>query len=124
MAKHGPEILAAASQAGAEVAFEASVGGGIPVVGPFRQELLANNIQQITAIINGTTNYILSRMAAEGVDFGVALEAAQKLGYAEPNPRNDVEGIDAAYKLAILATLGFHARVRPEDVATPRASPA
>lgn len=118
MAKHGPEILAAAGQAGVEVAFEASVGGGIPVVGPFRQELLANNILRITAIINGTTNYILSRMAAEGVDFQVALEAAQKLGYAESNPRNDVEGIDAAYKLAILATLGFHARVRPEDVAT------
>jgi homoserine dehydrogenase len=116
MAKYGPEIMAAAAETGADVAFEASVGGGIPVVGPFRLNLLANNLQRITAIINGTTNYILSRMAHEGIDFQVALAEAQKLGYAEPNPRNDVEGIDAAYKLAILATLGFHARVRPEDV--------
>ncbi len=116
MAKHGPEIMAAAAEAGTDVAFEASVGGGIPVVGPFRLNLLANNLQQITAIINGTTNYILSRMAHEGIDFQAALAEAQKLGYAEPNPRNDVEGIDAAYKLAILATLGFHTRVRPEDV--------
>ncbi|MHB0868792.1 MAG: homoserine dehydrogenase [Chloroflexota bacterium] len=118
MAKFGPEIMAAAAEAGGDVAFEASVGGGIPVVGPFRLNLLANNLQQITAIINGTTNYILSRMDHEGIDFQVALAEAQKLGYAEPNPRNDVEGIDAAYKLAILATLGFHARVRPEDIFT------
>ncbi|MGE5620023.1 MAG: homoserine dehydrogenase [Sphingomonadaceae bacterium] len=118
MAKHGPEIMSAAAEAGSDVAFEASVGGGIPVVGPFRLNLLANNLQQITAIINGTTNYILSRMDREGIDFQVALTEAQKLGYAEPDPRNDVEGIDAAYKLAILATLGFHARVRPEDVFT------
>ena len=118
MAKSGPEIMAAAAETGGDVAFEASVGGGIPVVGPFRLNLLANNLQQITAIINGTTNYILSRMAHEGIDFQVALAEAQKLGYAEPNPRNDVEGIDAAYKLAILATLGFHVRVRPEDIFT------
>ncbi len=118
MAKFGPEIMDAASTMGVDVAFEASVGGGIPVVGPFRLDLLANNIQQITAIINGTTNYILSRMAKEGIDFDAALKAAQSRGYAEPDPRNDVEGIDAAYKLAILATLGFHARVRPEDIFT------
>jgi len=118
MAKFGPEIMAAAARAGVDVAFEASVGGGIPVVGPFRLDLLANNIQQITAIINGTTNYILTRMSQEGIDFRTALEEAQALGYAEPDPRNDVEGIDAAYKLAILATLGFHARVRPEDIFT------
>jgi len=116
MAKFGPEIMATAAESGSDVAFEASVGGGIPVVGPFRLNLLANNIQQITAIINGTTNYILSRMASEGIDFQAALSEAQRLGYAEPDPRNDVEGIDAAYKLAILATLGFHARVRPEDI--------
>lgn len=118
MAKFGPEIMSAATGAGVDVAFEASVGGGIPVVGPFRLDLLANNIQQITAIINGTTNYILSRMSKEGIDFQAALAEAQALGYAEPDPRNDVEGIDAAYKLCILATLGFHARVRPEDVFT------
>ena len=118
MAKSGPEIMAAASRAGVDVAFEASVGGGIPVVGPFRLDLLANDIQQVTAIINGTTNYILSRMAEEGADFESTLKDAQALGYAEPDPRNDVEGIDAAYKLAILATLGFHARVRPEQIFT------
>jgi homoserine dehydrogenase len=118
MAKFGPEILAAAVRSSVDIAFEASVGGGIPVVGPFRQDLLANNLQQITGIINGTTNYILTRMAHEGVDFSVALGAAQELGYAESDPRNDVEGIDAAYKLAILATLGFHARVRPTDIYT------
>ncbi len=116
MAKFGPEIMSAALRSGVDVAFEASVGGGIPVVGPFRQDLLANNLLRITAIINGTTNYILSRMSKEGTDFDVVLKAAQELGYAEPDPRNDVEGIDAAYKLAILATLGFHSRVRPEEI--------
>jgi homoserine dehydrogenase len=118
MAKFGPEVMVAASRSGVDVAFEASVGGGIPVVGPFRQDLLANNLQQITAIINGTTNYILSRMSQEGMDFKAALQAAQALGYAEPDPRNDVEGIDASYKLSILATLGFHGRVRPVDIYT------
>ena len=116
MAKHGPEILARAATRGVDVAFEASVGGGIPVIGAFRLDLLANDLQQVTAIINGTTNYILTKMAREGVDYAVALREAQALGYAEADPRNDVEGIDAAYKLTILATLAFHARVRPEDV--------
>jgi homoserine dehydrogenase len=116
MAKHGPEILACAAARGVDVAFEASVGGGIPVIGPFRLDLLANDIQEVAAIINGTTNYILTKMAREGVDYATALAEAQALGYAEPDPRNDVEGIDAAYKLTILATLAFHARVRPTDV--------
>jgi homoserine dehydrogenase len=116
MAKHGPEILARAATRGLDVAFEASVGGGIPVIGAFRLDLLANDLQQVTAIINGTTNYILTKMAREGVDYTTALREAQALGYAEADPRNDVEGIDAAYKLTILATLAFHARVRPEDV--------
>ncbi|MBX5492781.1 MAG: homoserine dehydrogenase [Chloroflexi bacterium] len=116
MAKHGPEVLARAAARGLDVAFEASVGGGIPVIGPFRLDLLANDIQEVTAIINGTTNYILTQMARGGVGYSEALRDAQALGYAEPDPRNDVEGIDAAYKLTILATLAFHARVRPEDV--------
>ncbi|HZU05811.1 MAG TPA: homoserine dehydrogenase [Chloroflexota bacterium] len=116
MAKYGPEILAAAAARGLDVAFEASVGGGIPVIGPFRIDLLANDIQKITAIINGTTNYILTRMARDGASYEEALREAQALGYAEPDPRNDVEGLDAAYKLTILATLAFHARVRPSDV--------
>jgi len=116
MAKHGPEILERAAARGLDVAFEASVGGGIPIIGPFRLDLLANDIQEVTAIINGTTNFILTRMAREGVGYADALREAQALGYAEPDPRNDVEGIDAAYKLTILATLAFHARVRPPDV--------
>ena len=116
MAKHGPEILAIAAERGLHISFEASVGGGIPVIGPFKLDLLANEIQEIRAIINGTTNYILTRMAADGADFASALAEAQQLGYAEADPRNDVEGIDAAYKLAILASLAFHTVARPSDV--------
>jgi homoserine dehydrogenase len=86
------------------------------VIGPFRLDLLANDLHEVTAIINGTTNFILTKMAREDVDYAEALAEAQALGYAEPDPRNDVEGIDAAYKLTILATLAFHARVRPSDV--------
>ncbi|HLH20936.1 MAG TPA: homoserine dehydrogenase [Chloroflexota bacterium] len=116
MAKYGPEILESAAARGVDVAFEASVGGGIPVIGAFRLDLLANDLQEVTAIINGTTNYILTKMAREGVDYETALAEAQALGYAEADPRNDVDGIDAAYKLTILATLAFHARMRPADV--------
>lgn len=116
MAKHGPEILALAAEKRVEISFEASVGGGIPVIGPFKLDLLANEIHRVRAIINGTTNYILTRMAAEGSSFAEALLEAQRLGYAEPDPRNDVEGIDAAYKLAILGSLAFHLKVRPENV--------
>ena len=116
MAKHGPEIVAEAAARGLDVAYEASVGGGIPVIGPFKLDLLANDISQLTAIINGTTNYIITRMSQAGLDFASALREAQDAGYAEADPRNDVEGIDAAYKLSILATLAFHARVHPDDV--------
>lgn len=116
IAKHGPELMALASEKGVELAYEASVGGGIPLVGPFKEDLLANKISAIHAIINGTTNYILTRMAKDGLDFDTALSEAKALGYAEPDPTNDIEGIDAAYKLAILATLAFHAKVRPADV--------
>jgi homoserine dehydrogenase len=116
MAKHGPEILTRAAAKGVDVAYEASVGGGIPVIGPFKLDLLANDISQITAIINGTTNYIITRMAKDGMEFGAALREAQDQGFAEADPKNDVEGIDAAYKLAILASLAFHARVHPDDV--------
>jgi homoserine dehydrogenase len=116
MAKHGPEILALAAENHVDVSFEASVGGGIPVIGPFKLDLIANEISEVRAIINGTTNFILTRMAAEGADFAAALAEAQRLGYAEPDPRNDVEGVDAAYKLAILGSLAFHVEVRPGDV--------
>lgn len=116
MAKHGPEILGIAAERGVDISFEASVGGGIPVIGPFKLDLLANEIQEVRAIINGTTNYVLSRMAVEGADFASSLAEAQRLGYAEPDPRNDVEGIDSAYKLAILGSLAFHTVVRPSDI--------
>lgn len=116
MAKFGPELLAIARRRGVDILYEASVGGGIPLIAPLKRDLLANEITSIRAIINGTTNYILTRMAREGIDYAVALAAAQQLGYAEPDPRNDVEGIDAAYKLAIMASLAFRTQVRPRDV--------
>ena len=116
IAKHGPELFALALKHKTDIYYEASVGGGIPLIAPFKQDLLANKISSIYAIINGTTNYILTKMAQEGLDFAAALSEAQALGYAEPDPSNDVEGVDAAYKLAILATLAFRTQVRPADV--------
>jgi len=116
MAKHGVQLLRVAGEKGVSLLFEASVGGGIPIVGPLMKDLMANRILSIHAIINGTSNYILTRMAQEGLGFGDALGEAQRLGYAEPDPTNDVEGIDAAYKLTILATLAFHLQVRVEDI--------
>jgi homoserine dehydrogenase len=116
MATHGVEILEHATKHGVDVYYEASVGGGIPLIGVFRQDLVANEVQQVHAIINGTTNYILTRMAQDSVDFGPALAEAQSLGYAEPDPTNDVEAIDAAYKLSILASLAFRTPVAPSQV--------
>jgi homoserine dehydrogenase len=116
IAKHGAELLALARRHGVGLQYEASVGGGIPLIAPFKHDLVANYIRGIFAIINGTTNYILTRMAREGMDFVSALKLAQELGYAEANPENDIEGIDANYKLAILASLAFQSQVRPEDI--------
>jgi homoserine dehydrogenase len=116
IAKHGPDILDLAREYNADVHYEASVGGGIPLIAAFKQDLVANEIRQIRAIINGTTNYILTRMDTLGLPFDAALREAQELGYAEPDPRNDIEGTDAAYKLAILAALAFQIRAAPEDI--------
>ena len=116
MARYGPEILTLARENGVQVLFEASVAGGTPIIAPLLRDLVSNDISTIRAIVNGTTNYILTRMADEGADFDVALKEAQQLGYAEADPTNDVEGIDSAYKLAILATLAFRGRVRDTDV--------
>jgi homoserine dehydrogenase len=116
IAKRGAELLALAQKNNVNVRYEASVGGGIPLISPFMFDLVANKLEGIYAIINGTTNYILTRMDKENADFAFALKKAQELGYAEANPRDDVEGIDATYKLAILSSLGFHTRVRPEDI--------
>ena len=116
MAKYGPELLAMATSAGTDILYEASVGGGIPIISPLKRDLSANEITSLRAIINGTTNYILTRMSREEISFHVALQQAQQLGYAEPDPTNDIEGHDAAYKLAILSSLAFHTYVRPEHV--------
>ena len=116
IAKHGAELLALAAQNKVSLRYEASVGGGIPLIAPFQRDLIVNRINGIYAIINGTTNFILSTMASQGTEFATALAQAQKLGYAEANHRNDLEGIDTAYKIAILATLAFRSRVRPDQV--------
>ncbi|HZP26443.1 MAG TPA: homoserine dehydrogenase [Dehalococcoidia bacterium] len=116
MAKHGPELLELADANGVELLFEASVGGGIPIISPLKRDLSANQITNLRAIINGTTNYILTRMDKEGIDFDEALRQAQALGYAESDPTNDIEAHDAVYKLAILASLAFHTTVRPRDI--------
>jgi homoserine dehydrogenase len=116
MAKHGPELLKAAADKGVMLRFEASVGGGIPIIGPLLDDLAANDISAVNAIINGTTNYMLTRMATDGLDYASALQEAQSLGYAEPDPAADVDGVDAAFKLAILASLAFRTVVRDTDV--------
>ena len=116
MAKSGPELLALARKNSASILFEASVGGGIPIVGCLMNELAANDIRSIRSIINGTTNYILTRMANERTSFDQALGEAQGLGYAEADPTNDIEGIDAAYKLTILASLAYRQPFQSADV--------
>jgi homoserine dehydrogenase len=107
LAKHGNEIFAAASARGVIVAFEAAVAGGIPIIKAMREGLTANRIQWVAGIINGTTNFILSEMRAHGLPFETVLAQAQKLGYAEADPTFDIEGVDAAHKLTLLASLAF-----------------
>jgi homoserine dehydrogenase len=107
IARYGEEIAAAAAQKGVYVLIEAAVGGGIPIIEPLKQSLGGNRIQKVSGIINGTTNYILSRMADEGVAYGAVLADAQQLGYAEADPAADVEGGDAADKIAILSALAY-----------------
>ena len=107
LAVHGNEIFAAAQKKGVMVAFEAAVAGGIPIIKAVREGLTANRIEWIAGIINGTTNFILTEMREKGLDFDVVLKEAQRLGYAEADPTFDVEGIDAAHKLMILAAIGF-----------------
>lgn len=111
IARHGPEIFDAANRAGVYVLLEAAVGGGIPVIEPLKQSLCSNRIQAVLGIVNGTTNYILTRMQIEGGDFAEILADAQRLGYAEADPSADVDGLDAADKIAILASLAFGGRI-------------
>lgn len=118
VAKHGAELLDLAKEKGLNFLFEASVGGGIPIIRPLNQSLTADEIMEITGILNGTTNYILSKMSEEGIDFETALSEAQKMGYAERNPAADVEGHDACRKIAILSSLAFGMQVDFEDIYT------
>jgi homoserine dehydrogenase len=107
LAVHGEEIFAAAQVKGVMVMFEAAVAGGIPIIKALREGLTANRIQWIAGIINGTTNFILSEMRDKGLDFSVVLKEAQRLGYAEADPTFDIEGVDAAHKATIMASIGF-----------------
>lgn len=117
IARHGAEIFNAANKAGVYVLLEAAVGGGIPVVKPLKQSLGVNRIQTVIGIINGTTNYILTQMTEDGADFDEVLAEAQKLGYAEADPTADVDGYDAADKIAILAAIAFGGRIKREAIA-------
>ena len=116
VAAKGAGLLAAAAAKGVHFLFEASVGGGIPVIAPIRRNLAANEICEISGILNGTTNYILTKMQSCGLSFSEALKQAQSLGYAEANPAADVEGQDACRKICILASLAFGSHVYPEHV--------
>jgi homoserine dehydrogenase len=116
ISRFGAEIFTAANEAGVYVMLEAAVGGGIPVIQPLKQSLSVNRIDTIIGIVNGTTNYILTRMQTEGSDFDDVLADAQKLGYAEADPTADVDGLDAGDKISILASLGFDGRINRDDV--------
>jgi homoserine dehydrogenase len=116
MARHGPELLDLAAEKNVDVYFEAAVGGGIPLISTFRTDLQANRIERVSAVINGTTNYVLGRMAAAGLSLAEAVGEAQAAGYAEADPTDDVGGFDAAYKLAILGSIAYEIKVRPHEI--------
>jgi homoserine dehydrogenase len=117
MALHGAEILAKAADKGCDVLYEASVAGGIPIIRTLVEGFSSDRITKIMGIVNGTTNFILTKMSQEGAAYEDVLKEAQELGYAESDPTSDVEGFDAARKMTILGTLGFHANVALNDVA-------
>ena len=116
MCKRGDELLRIAADSNVELKYEASVGGGIPIIGPLTNDLVANRIQSIRAIINGTTNFILTKMAHEEADFDDVLAEAQSLGYAESDPTADVDGFDPMYKLSVLARLAYHTEMPIEVI--------
>lgn len=116
MATAGKEIFEKAAEKDLEVAFEASVGGGIPIIGPLKHSLIANEVSTIMGIVNGTTNYMLTRMEEAGLSYEDALREAQEKGFAEADPTADVDGFDAAAKIAILASIAFNSRVTMDDV--------
>jgi homoserine dehydrogenase len=116
LAKHGAELFAAADKSGVDLYYEAAVAGAIPILRPLRESLVGDHIHRVMGIVNGTTNFILTKMDESGAAFGDALSEAQALGFAEADPTADVEGFDAAAKAAILAGLAFHSRVTDADV--------
>lgn len=116
LGRHVEELARAAARGGVQLRCEAAAGGGIPIVGTLEHDLVGNEVLTIAGIVNGTTNYILSRMADEGLDFDDVLADAQRLGYAEADPSADVDGFDAASKIAILSSIGFRSRVTTDDV--------
>ncbi|MCP3984137.1 MAG: homoserine dehydrogenase [bacterium] len=118
LAKHGKEIFDAAAKRGVDVAFEASVGGGIPILRSMREGLSANRIESLHGIMNGTTNYVLTEMETTGESFDVVLKRAQDLGYAEADPTFDVDGIDAAHKLTLLVAMAYGAELTDDDIPT------
>jgi len=116
LAKYGKELFALAEENNVDFMFEAAVAGGIPIIRPLKSCLAANKINSIMGIVNGTTNYMLSKMAADHVDFNEVLKEAQDLGYAESDPTADIGGLDAARKLVILASIAFNTRITLDDV--------
>ena len=118
VAEYGRELLDAAENNGVDFLFEAAVAGGIPIIRPLKQCLAANEMDEVIGIVNGTTNYILTKMFEEGMDFDEALAKATELGYAEADPTADIEGLDAGRKVAIMASIAFHSRVTFSDVYT------
>ncbi len=118
VATHGAELFDLARKNNVQIQFEASVCGGIPVINTLKQTLNANKFSKIMGIMNGTTNYILTEMLSKNLDFNDCLKDAQKLGYAEPDPTNDISGKDAAYKIAILSSIAFHERIKINEVHT------
>lgn len=116
LAKHGAELFEAADKNGVDLYYEAAVGGAIPILRPLRESIVGDHVHRIMGIVNGTTNYILTKMDERGSEFALALKEAQDLGFAEANPSADVDGNDAAAKAAILAGLAFHTRVSIDDV--------
>ena len=118
LAEYGEEVMSAAEKSGNDLEFEAAVAGAIPIIRPLKQSMAGNHITEVMGIVNGTTNYILTKMFEDGMDFTEALAKATELGYAEADPTADVEGLDAGRKVAIMATSAFHSQVKFSDVYT------
>ena len=118
LAEHGEEVMSAAEAAGADLEFEAAVAGAIPIIRPLKQSMAGNRIREVMGIVNGTTNYILTKMSEKGMDYAQALAEATELGYAEADPTADVEGYDAGRKIAIMASIAFNSRVTFSQVYT------